>query len=187
MKKQDFGERAASRRARKRARQSGSTITELALIMTPMMALLLAIVELSLPIFKKSTFMSAVREGTRYGITYQTSYNGTTYGTQTRAIQAVVQANAMGFLDGDTNLALIRVQYFQPTSPFTEVTGTASANQDGNVIQVSVQGYTHNWMVPVMWFWGRTNFSVTGTNLTIAASSADRLETLPGGAARPAP
>lgn len=35
---------------------------ELALILTPMFALLLAIVELSLPIYKKSTFTSAVRE-----------------------------------------------------------------------------------------------------------------------------
>jgi Flp pilus assembly protein TadG len=85
---------------RRIARQSGNTIVELALIMTPFLALMLAIVELSLPIFKKSLFTAAVREGCRYGITYQTSYQGTTYGTQTRAIQAVVQANAMGSWTG---------------------------------------------------------------------------------------
>lgn len=172
---------------RRIARQSGNTIVELALIMTPFLALMLAIVELSLPIFKKSLFTAAVREGCRYGITYQTSYQGTTYGTQTRAIQAVVQANAMGFLDGTTGLNQIKVQYFLSVSPFTEVTGTSTANRDGNVLQISVQGYVHNWIAPILWFWGPTTFSVTNGSLAIAASSADRLESLPGGASRPAP
>src|SRR6202035_1850507 len=98
---------------RKRSSRRGNTIVELALILTPMMALLLAIVELSLPIFKKSTFVSAVREGCRYGITYQTLYNGTNYASQTAAIKAVVQANAMGFL---SDPSMIFVKYYNPTS-----------------------------------------------------------------------
>ena len=172
---------------RRTAQQGGSTITELALIMTPFLALLLAIVELSLPIFKKSLFTAAVREGCRYGITFQTTYQGTTYGTQTRAIQAVVQSNTMGFLSGTTGLSQIKVQYFLPVSPFTEVTGTSTANRDGNVLQISVQGYVHNWIAPILWFWGPTTFSVTNGSLAIAAISADRMESLPGGASRPAP
>ncbi len=162
-------------------------MVEAALIMIPFLALMLSIVEISLPIFKKSLFTAAVREGCRYGITYQTAYQGTTYGTQTRAIQAVVQSNAMGFLSGATGLAEIKVQYFLPVSPFTEVTGTPTANRDGNVLEVSVQGYVHAWIAPVIWAWGPTNFSVTSDTLHIAAISADRLESLPGGAARPAP
>ena len=59
----------------------------MALSFTPLFALMLGVFELALPIFKKSTFSSAVREGCRYG-------------TQTAAIKAVVQANAMGFLAG---------------------------------------------------------------------------------------
>lgn len=160
---------------------------ELALILTPMFALLLAIVELSLPIFKKSTFTSAVREGCRYGITYQTAYNGTTYGSQTAAIKAVVQNNAMGFLAGTTGLSQIQVKYYLSVSPFTEVTGTSTANRDGNVLEVSIVGYTENWIAPVAWSYGRTDFQVTGAPLTIAASSADRLETLPAGSTRPSP
>jgi Flp pilus assembly protein TadG len=162
-------------------------MVEAALIMTPFLALMLGIVELSLPIFKKSLFTAAVREGCRYGITYQTTYQGTTYGTQTQAIQAVVQTNAMGFLSGSSGLNQIKVQYFLPVSPFTEVTGTSTANRDGNVLQVSVQGYNHAWIAPVLWFWGPTNFSVTTGTLVIAAISADRLESLPGGSSRPAP
>ena len=160
---------------------------ELALILTPMMALLLSIVELSLPIFKKSVFTSAVREGCRFGITYQTTYGGTTYGSQTAAIKAAVQNNAMGFLAGSTGLSQIYVKYYLPVSPFTEVTGTASANRDGNVLEVSVQGYAHAWIAPVAWSYGSQTFQVTGSPLTVAASSADRLETLPVGTVRPSP
>ena len=160
---------------------------ELALILTPMFALLLSIVELSMPIFKKSTFQDAVREGVRYGITYQTTYNGNSYSSQTAAIKAVVQTNAMGFLAGTTGANLINVKYYLPVSPFTDVTNTGTANADGNIVEVSVQGYAHAWIAPVAWFYGHTNFQVTGTPLTIAASSADRLESLPVGSTRPSP
>jgi Flp pilus assembly protein TadG len=160
---------------------------ELALILTPMFALLLGIVELSLPIFKKSTMQAAVREGVRYGITYQTTYSGTLYSSQTNAIKAVVQTNAMGFLAGATGLSQINVKYYLPVSPFTDVTGTGNANADGNILEVSIQGYTHSWIAPVAWSYGATNFQVTGAPLTIAASSADRLESLPVGSTRPTP
>lgn len=147
------------------------------------MALALTTIEVSLPIFKKSTFESAVREGCRFGITYQTTFNGTTYGSQTAAIQAVVEANAMGFL---SDASLISVDYYN-SATFTKVTGVAGANADGNILQVSIAGYTHNWIAPVKWFWGATNFQINPAPLTIAAVSADRLESLPPGNTRPAP
>ena len=170
---------------RRRARQAGNTILELALVLTPFLALNLAIIELSLPIFKKSTFTNAVREGCRYGITYQTTYSGTSYSSQTNAIKAVVEANSMGFLNA-SNANLISVQYYDSSS-FANVTGTSSANGDGNIVVVSVSGYTHNWINPVNWVWGSSTFSVTGSPLSINATSADRLETLPVGATRPTP
>lgn len=161
----------------------GNTLLEFALILTPFFALALTTIELALPIFKKSTFENAVREGCRYGITYQTTYNGTTYGSMTAAIKAVVQANAMGFL---TDPSVIHVNYFN-SSTFADVTGTPSANADGNVIQVSVSGYTHSWIAPIAWFWGSTIFQLNPAPLTIAAVSADRLESLPPGNVRPSP
>jgi Flp pilus assembly protein TadG len=169
---------------RKRARQSGNTLVEMALVMTPFLALTLSIIELSMPIFLKSTFVDAAREGCRYGITFQTTYNGTSYGTQTAAIQAVVEANSSGFLN-TSNANLITVQYYNSTS-FAQVTGTG-ANADGNILMVSISGYTYNWMNPINWFYGSTNFSVTGSPLTLGAISMDRLETLPVGATRPSP
>ena len=169
----------------RRARQRGNTLVELALIMTPFMALCLSIIELSWPIFKKSTFVDAVREGCRYGITFQTTYKGTTYSSQTAAIKAVVEDNSMGFLT-TSNASLINVKYYDQVT-FADVTGTSTANADGNIVQVSVNGYTHNWINPVNWIYGSTRFQVTGSPLTINATSADRLESLPTGSTRPSP
>jgi len=180
-------EKTLSNPAARRKRQTGNTLVELALVLTPMFALLLAIVEVSLPIFKKSTFVDAVREGCRYGITYQTSYNGTSYTSQTAAIQAVVIANSMGFL---TNSNDIHVNYFLSSSPFTNVTSGGTGiipNNDGNIIQVSITGYTHTWIDPINWFYAGKSFSVTQGSLPIVAVSADRLETLPIGSTRPSP
>ncbi len=160
---------------------------ELALVITPMFALLLAIVEVSLPIFKKSTFVAAVREGCRFGITYQTSYNGTNYSSMTAAIQAVVLRNSMGFLSDTSD---IHVNYFLSSSPFTDVTAGGSGivpNNDGNIIQVSITGYTHNWIDPINWGYSGRTFSVTQGSLPIVAMSADRLESLPVGSTRPSP
>jgi Flp pilus assembly protein TadG len=172
-----------SHSARRNRGRSGNTLLEFALILTPFFALALTTIELALPIFKKSTFEDAVREGCRFGITYQTTYNGTTYGTMTAAIKAVVQANAMGFLSDAT---VIHVNYFNSTT-FADVTGTPTANADGNILQVSVSGYTHSWIAPVAWFWGSTTFQLNPAPLTIAAVSADRLESLPPGNTRPSP
>ena len=168
--------------SRKHARQSGNTLVEMALVMVPFFALTLSIIELSLPIFLKSTFVDAAREGCRYGITFQTTYNGTSYSSQTAAITAVVEANSSGFLNS-SNANLISVTYYN-SSTFAQVTGSG-ANADGNILMVSVSGYTYNWINPINWFYGSTNFSITGSPLTLSASSMDRLETLPVGAIRP--
>lgn len=152
-----------------------------------MFALLLAIIEVSLPIFKKSTFVAAVREGCRFGITYQTTYNGTTYSSQSNAVKAVVLANSMGFL---SDTSLVHVNYYLSSSPFTDVTAGGAGivpNNDGNIIQVSITGYTHSWIDPINWAYSGKNFSVTKGSLPIVAVSADRLESLPVGSTRPTP
>ena len=166
----------------RRGRERGNMLVELALVITPFLALALTTIELALPIFKKSTFEDAVREGCRFGITFQTSYNGTNYGSMTAAIQAVVQANAMGFL---SDASVIHVDYYS-ASTFALVTG-AGANADGNILQVSVVGYTHSWIAPVNWTMGSSRFGLDPTPLTVSAMSADRLESLPPGTVRPTP
>jgi hypothetical protein len=88
----------------------------------------------------------------------------------------------MGFV---TDPTMIHVDYYN-SATFAHVTGLNS-NADGNVMTVSITGYTHSWIAPVKWFWGATNFQINPAPLTIAALSADRLESLPPGNARPAP
>ena len=55
---------------------------EAALIFLPMMAMFLGIVDVSLAVYIQSTLTSAAREGTRWAITFQPSYNGTTCTSQ---------------------------------------------------------------------------------------------------------
>lgn len=150
----------------------GNIFVELALVLMPVLALLLAIIDFALPIFLRSTFTHAVREGVRYGITFQTMPGL----SQTDSIKRVVQTNAAGFLNGSSGLSRIQVKYYSPVT-FLEVTGPA-ANADGNVVEVSVTGYSWSMIAPV---W-RAN-----TPISVGAVSSDRLEVLPRTAARPTP
>lgn len=150
----------------------GNVYIELALVLVPTLALLLAIVDFSIPIFLSATFNHAVLEGVRYAITFQTLPGS----SQTASIKQVVQTQAVGFLNGQAGLDRIQVKYYSPTT-FVEVVGPA-ANANGNIVEVSVVGYTWNWIVPI---WR------SAAPLTISAISSDRLEVLPQGAARPDP
>lgn len=151
--------------------ERGNAAIEIALITLPIFAIMFAIIDFSMPIFLRATFRHAVREGARFGITFQTAYGQS---SQSESIKRVVQENAMGFLDGSSGLAKIQVRYVEPVPPFN----TAATNADGNIVEVSITDYSYTWMAP-LW---RTN-----NPLVINVASADRLETLPRGAARPAP
>lgn len=152
-------------------------MVETSLVLLPFMALMLAAADFAMPIFLQSLLANAVREGSRFGITHQTTYNGVTYGTQTAAIKAVVQSHAMGFLSGSSGAARIQVKYFSATPPFGERTG-AGANRAGNIVEVSVTGYNWLWLAPL---WR------TSSPLGISVSSAGRLEPLGAGISPPAP
>jgi Flp pilus assembly protein TadG len=159
-------------------RRSGAVIVELALVLVPLLAMILAIADFSMPIFLNSTFTNAVREGCRFGLAYQVTYGGTTYGDMTTAIKNVVQTNSMGFLAGTSGLSKIAVKYYLPVSPYTEVTGASTANANGNILEVSVNGFDWTPMAPV---------SRLASALAITVVAADRLESLGPGTTRPSP
>jgi hypothetical protein len=162
----------------RRRRQRGSVIIELAFTLVPFLAMMFAIAEFAMPIFLHSTFNAAVREGVRFGVTYNTSYNGAAYSTQTDAIKAVVQANALGFLAGATGLGQISVKYYLPVSPFGQVSG-AGANANGNILEVSIAGFNWLSMAPIGGY--------LAPAFAVGAVSSDRLESLGVGVARPTP
>ena len=164
----------------RRRRQSGNTFVELALVFTPLLALILGIVDFAIPIFLIATFHHAVREGVRYGITYQTA----TGLSQTDSIKRVVQQNAVGFLSGQAGLDKIQVKYYDPAT-FAQVTGS-NANAGGNIVEVSVTGFSWSFLAPLWAYLGGNGGAGPGA-VNITAISSDRLEQLPSGTTRPSP
>ncbi|MCS7024026.1 MAG: pilus assembly protein [Bryobacteraceae bacterium] len=155
-----------------RGKQAGHAMLEFALVFTPLMALMMAIIDYSMPVFLRATFVHAVREGVRYGITYRTEAGL----SHAESIKRVVQNHAMGFLGGSAGLARIQVKFYSPIT-FNEVTGP-TANASGNILEVSVNDYEWNQIVPI---WR------SALPVRISAISSDRLETLPRGVVAPAP
>jgi Flp pilus assembly protein TadG len=180
---------------RRRAGQKGHNTLEMALGFLPLLALALGIMDFSFSIFMQSSFQNATREAVRFGITYNLAYNGTTYGTQTAAMEAVAQSNAFGFLssaltlsDGTAASSKLQVNYYFPDNLSTPATASqlpyttsttpsyviTNLNQQGNVLEVRVNQYPWNWMVPL------PNF-MPGKSINVSSSSLDVMQALPVG------
>lgn len=149
-------------------RRKGNMILETTLVLVPLLALIFAIIDFGMVVFLKSTFQHAVREGVRYGVTYQTMQGM----GHDASIKSVVQYNSMGFLAGDENLEKIKIRYYLPDTlvetPF---------NNPGNLLEVSVEGYRWGWIAALM---------RSGTPLMLNAYASDRMEGLPSGTSLPA-
>lgn len=178
---------------RKNRVRRGHVAAEMALGFLPLFAMFIGIVEFSFSMFMQSTFQNATRDAVRTGITYNMTYNGTTYCDQTALMEAVTQANTFGFLsstlklsDGTYANTKLEVNYYFPDNlsspatssqlPHTTTTSPAyvitALNQTGNVVEVRVNAYPWNWMVPLPKF-------MPGTSISLSASSLDVLESLP--------
>jgi Flp pilus assembly protein TadG len=143
-------------------------MVELALVLLPLLAIIFAIIDFSLAVYLKSTFRHAAREGARYAVTGRTASGM----GQDASIRGVVQRNAMGFLDGTSGAAKIYIRYYNPGTLVE-----TQSNAGGNIVEVSIEGYTWNWIAPVM----RT----TAPPMTVLARSSDRMENTPGGISPP--
>jgi len=193
--------------ARRRARERGNTMVESALILLPMLAMFLGIVDVAFGIYIQSTLSEATREGTRYAITYPSSC----VGSQAACIATVVQNNAIGLPAGLAS-SYITVNYYTTNNLTTPVyscsngscttnsicgSGGTSActngsmdvtlsngnvvnyvNAPGNVVQVAVAAYPWNWMIPMPGF-------SAGTGITLKAASVDVLGGLAVGTTNP--
>jgi hypothetical protein len=147
-----------------------------------MMAMFFGIIDVCYAVSIQSLLSSATRAGSRWAVTFQTSYNGSTCTSQAACIAQVVQDNAAGFLAGAKS-NYVTVSYYVPnnlTSPvmtcsagtctasatitlpytYTASTGTGGtssvtinyANQAGNVVEVAVPAFPLLWMVPIAGF-----------------------------------
>ncbi len=166
----------------RRRKQRGNTILESALCFLPMMAMFFGVIDVCYAVSIQSLLSQAVRAGSRFAITFSSSYNGTSCSSsQATCIAQVVQDNAVGFLAG-TKVNNVVVNYYvantlttpvmtcnagtctatgTPTLPYTytatTTTGTTSvtinyANQPGNVVEVTIPAFPMLWMVPINGF-----------------------------------
>lgn len=156
---------------RKRGRR-GSYFLEFSLAFFPMFVLVMGIIDFALPMYVRSAFTNAVREGVRYGTTYRTI----TGKNHIESIQTIVVRNSGGFLDPNTTgFSYVKVRFYEP-GLFQEVT-SGTKNADGNIVEVSIENYSWSWIAPL---WRTAN------PLLFNIRAAERLETLPRSATRPA-
>jgi Flp pilus assembly protein TadG len=155
----------------------GSELLEFTLAFLPLMMFLLTTVNVAWAVFAKSTLQRAVRMGVRSGVTL-TSAQMTGGACLTDTVKATVQQNALGLLASSAGLAKIKVRYFQPPAPSstaaaTEVTTQLNGNQPGNIMEVSVEGFSLIPLVPRIFGW---KDPPDNSPLMVNVSSADRIE-----------
>jgi len=149
-----------------RSRERGSQVVELSLVLLPLCGFVFLILDLAWAFYTKATLQNAVREGVRYAITSQTL----TGMGQDASVKTVVQQNAMGLLNGSNGLGLIQVQYYLPNT-LQPVSG-AGSNVGGNLVEVSVQGYSLPPLGPILH---------NPAALSLSVQAWDRMEGSPGG------
>jgi Flp pilus assembly protein TadG len=144
----------------------------------PMLVMVFYLLDVSWAIFAKSSLEFAVRAGVRYGITVTGTQATAAKSDLTTMVKAKVQSNAMGLLAGAGGLAKIKVNYLQPpaansTSAPTDVSTQSYGNSPGNVMQVSISGFTLVPLAPHIFTWNQLP-SLSATPLS--AIAADLIE-----------
>lgn len=174
------------RRRTRRERSSGAELIEFSMTLGPFLMLLTVIISISWAIFAKSSLQYAVKVGVREGITIDKVAAGSS--DLTTMVKNIVVANSFGFLK---NTSLVHVHYYQPPSPsssgnVTDVsscvagdstspcTPTQPGNSPGNIMVVSVDGYSLSPLVARIFSWNSIDRSTT----SLTVSSADLIEQL---------
>ena len=160
-----------------RRKQSGAETVEFALALIPYLAIIGVLCDASWSIFAKATLQYAVRAATRQGITI-TGTQATAAGeTLTQMVKDTVQSSALGFLNGSAGRAYIQVHYLaqDATSPtgVSDVSTQANGNSPGNILQVSVTGYSVGALLPRIY---GLFTPVDKSPALISVSAADRIE-----------
>jgi Flp pilus assembly protein TadG len=163
--------------AKRKARSSGQNILEGVFTLLPTFALIFAITDFGLMIFRWTTLQNAVREGSRYAITFQTA---TGLG-QDASIEAVVQSYGLGFVKTTDSPQTIYVKYYSTSNMNTAI--SSGGNVPGNIVEVSVQGVSYGWLAPLSGSYSASTggFLRQTTPLTLNIFSSDILGGYPVG------
>jgi Flp pilus assembly protein TadG len=159
----------ASRRAKS---SKGAELLEFTLAFLPLTAIIFVLLDLSWGIYVKSTLVYAVHQGVRQGITIDGTQAGGT--TLTSLVKNIVQRNALGLLPGSDGLSRIHVDFYRASgASLTTVTQAGGGLMAGDIIQVTIQGYSLPALAPRIYDWKTApDKSATG----ISAVAADRIE-----------
>lgn len=163
--------------SQRRRKSAGSSVLEGVFTLLPTFALIFAITDFGLMIFRWTTIQNAVREGTRYAITFQTQ-SGL---GQDASIEAIVQQYAMGFVKTTDSPQTIYVKYYSTANMNTAI--ASGGNVPGNIVEVSVQGVSYGWLAPLSGSYSSANggFFRQTTPLTLNIYSSDILGGYPVG------
>jgi hypothetical protein len=174
-----------------------------------MVAIFFGVIDVCYAVSIQSLLSQAVRAGSRWAITYQTTYDGATCTSQAVCTAQVVVDNAVGFLSA--NSTYITVNYYIPPNLNTPVmsctagTCTASstialpytysftngsttttqtiayANQPGNIVEVTIPAYPILWMVPINGFSAGSHVTNSAGKSGLGLTlSADAMDVLGG-------
>ena len=160
--------------ARRKRSSEGNVILECVFTLLPTFALIFAMIDFSLMIFRWTTLQNAVREATRYAVTFQTQ---TGLG-QDASVQNIVEQYAMGFVKRTNSPQTIFVKYYTTSNLNTAI--VAGGNVPGNIVEVSVQNLSFKWLAPLS---GSLNGGAfyASSPLTVNAYSSDILGGYPVG------
>lgn len=140
----------------------------------PLLAFMSVLVDIAWPTVVKAAVQRAVREGVRKGVTLTS--NQLSGSCLTQAVKTEVQNNAMGVLNGSTGLGYIKVNYFAVPSPgssasTTDISTQSNADAPGNILQVSVQAFPVQPLMPILGLQG-----AAASALSITVYSSDIIE-----------
>jgi Flp pilus assembly protein TadG len=121
----------------------GNAIIESVFTFMPLFALMFMFVDISLAIYRWGTLQNAVREGTRYAVTFQT---GSGLG-QDASIKNVVQQYAQGIVKTTDSPATIYIDYYDPNAPTVPI--TVGGNIPGNIVEVKVKNIPLAFLAPL--------------------------------------
>ena len=148
----------------RKRRERGSQFVEAGLMLVPFLALAFLVLDAGWAVFVKATLQHAVREGTRYAVTGQTE-NGI---RQSASIQDVVKKYAFGLLDGIQGKTLT-INCWKPAD--AKPADATQCNVGGNVVEVSVQGYSITPLAPLLRSGNPVVFTVSAADIVEGAAN----------------
>ena len=136
----------------KRTRQKGQAALETVLVILPLFAVLMSILDFSVAIFVMNTFEYAVRMGVRSAVIQNVGSTG----HQDDFIRQKVRDNSLGFLSNTSTVpdSMIPINYYKldtTTNTWVSAGSGTDSNAGGNLVKVGVSAFSWAWMLPGTW------------------------------------